>query len=281
MSKIKIITDSTADIPKQLREKLNIDIIPLYVTIGEKTYKDTLEIDFKKLYELVDYYNELPKSSAPSVYDFTETFKRYINEGYEIIFFSISSELSATYQNACIAAKEVSPEKISIVDSRNLSLGIGILAIEAAEMALEGFSRESIIERINLLIPKVRGSFVIETLRYLHMGGRCSSVQMLAGSLLKIQPQIVVENGFMHVGTKYRGNKEKVLTQYFSDFIENRSFYKGRLILGHSECINGLQLLKDKSEKISNVKEIIFFDAGAVISTHCGPGTVGVFYIED
>jgi len=276
---IKVITDSTADIPMQYREKYSIDVIPLYVTIGGKSYKDGVDIDFARLYELVEKEGELPKSSAPALVDFKDVFSKYIKEGFEIIFIGISSEFSATNQVARLAAQELATDKISVIDSRNLSMGIGLSVLEACELAEKGFSRKEIEANINQFVKRVRASFVIETLKYLHMGGRCTSVQMIAGSLLKIQPQIVVENGFMHVGAKYRGKKEKVIDEYLNDFVFGRNIHKNRIFIGHSSAFEEAKIIQAKIKERMDIDGDIY-PAGGVISTHCGPGTFGIFFAE-
>ena len=169
-----------------------------------------------------------------------------------------------------------------MVDSCNLSTGIGQLVLRAAEMARMGNKEAArIVEEINNLVPRVRSSFVIDTLKYLHMGGRCSSIQLIASTMLKIKPQIIVQDGGMIVGEKYRGKGKKVLDSYFNDCVGDGSHIEtDRIFVTHSAYEEGAHYLADKIKDVLNPGEICITNAGAVISSHCGPGTVGILYIE-
>lgn len=283
MRKIKIITDSTADLSKELLDRFDISFIPLYVTINQKSYKDIIDITPNELYKLVDEYGELPKSSAPSVQDFIEVFSKYIEEDYDIVYVSLSSKLSAAFQNATIASKEFGDERIFVIDSLNLSTGIGHLAIIAAELRDKGYTAKEIYNSVLQIVPKVRSSFIISTLKYLHMGGRCSSIQMLAGNILKINPQIIVKDGGMVVGNKYRGIGNKVLDLFYKDHVLSvkNSINRNRVFVTHSAYTDGAHYLKDCLIRDFDFKEVLITHASCVISTHCGPGTVGILYIEE
>lgn len=282
MRNIKIITDSTADLSKELLDKYDISVIPLYVNIGGQSYKDMVDITPLELYKLVDKYNELPKSSAPPIANFLEVFRKYVNEGYDIIHISISSNLSSSYQNALLASKEFEDGRVYVVDSKNLSTGIGQLVILAADLKEKGLDAKAIYEELIKTVPKVRSSFIISTLKYLYMGGRCSSLQMIAGSLLKIHPQIIVENGGMIVGSKYRGKEEKILRDFYNDHVgDGAKLRKKRVFVTHSVYDNGAKYLKELLEQNLDIDEVLVTHASCVISTHCGPGTVGILYIED
>jgi DegV family protein with EDD domain len=280
--KVKVFTDSTADLLREQLEKWDISVIPLYVTLGDKSYRDGIDITTDELYTMVDRLQTLPKTAAPSTEDFMEAFKPWIDNDYDVIFIGISSKLSATVQSALLAANEFEPGRVYVVDSLNLSTGIGQLALRAAEMAKAGEAGAAkIVEELNGLIPRIRTSFVIDTLKYLHMGGRCSSIQLIAGTMLKIKPQIVVRDGALVVGEKYRGKGKKVLESYFNDCIgDGRHIDAGRVFVTHSAYEEGAQYLADRIQEVVNPREICITSAGAVISSHCGPGTVGILYIE-
>lgn len=281
MKKVKVFTDSTADLSDELLSKFDIEVIPLYVTIGGKSYKDMVDIRPDELYTLVEKLGELPKSSAPSVSDYFETFSKYVKAGYDILYVALSSKLSASYQNACIAAKEFEEGRVFVVDSLNLSTGIGQLAIYAAELASHGMDAKEVYKNVIQKVPKIRSSFIISTLKYLHMGGRCSSLQMIAGSLLKINPQIIVKEGSLVVGNKYRGRGEKVWNEYYKDAIEDiNTVDKRRVFVTHSAYSEAAEYLKKKLEDELKAQEVIITHAGCVISTHCGPGTVGILYTQ-
>ncbi|SFQ42031.1 DegV family protein [Caldicoprobacter faecalis] len=279
--KVKVFTDSTADLSPQQLEALNISVLPLYVTMGDKSYRDGVDITTAQLYKMVDELRTLPKTAAAPVEDFVTAFKPWVDQGYDVIFVGISSKLSATIQNALIAADEFEPGRVHVVDSQNLSTGIGLLAVKAAELAMQGMGAQEIVERVNALVPKVRTSFVISTLKYLHMGGRCTSLQLIAGTVLKIKPQIIVKDGGMIVGEKYRGKDKKVLDSFYADHVgDGKNVDLERIFVTHSDYQEGAEYLAEKLKNELNPKEVCITSAGAVISSHCGPGTVGILYLE-
>lgn len=280
MSKVKIFADSTCDLSRDLIESNNISIVPLYVSFDENTYKDGVEISTKELYSKVNECNRLPKTSAPSPLDFINAFKPFIDEGKDILYIGLSTKLSSTLQNARIAAAEFSDAKIEIVDSFNLSTGIGLLVMKAVDLAKENLGVEEIAKRIRELVPRVETAFVPDTLDYLHKGGRCSSLQALMGSVLKIRPIIKVVDGGMIVGQKARGKREKILETMLENAIKDKdNMDKKRIFVTHTEGLKDAMFLKKELETNLDVEEIIITDAGCVISSHCGPNTVGILYI--
>lgn len=282
MKPVKIFTDSTADLPIRLREQYNISFIPLYVTIGDTTYKDQIDINTSNLYELVDRIGQLPKTASPSTQDFINSFKPWIDNGNDIIFLGISSKLSATVQSASLAAEEFGGTRVRVVDSNNLSMGIGLMAIRAAQWADEGLSSEEIYKRLMDMRAGARSSFIIDTLKYLHMGGRCSSIELIAGTVLKIRPQIIVKEGILQVSDKHRGKKEKAMDVFYENFVSsNQTIDTDRIVVAHSADLPSAEYLKNKILR-NNLKfdNINIVEAGTVISSHCGPGTVGILYLE-
>ncbi|MBM7581846.1 DegV family protein with EDD domain [Caldicoprobacter guelmensis] len=279
--RVKVFTDSTADLPSEQLEALDISVIPLYVTMGDKSYRDGVDITTQQLYKMVDELQSLPKTAAPPVEDFIAAFKPWVDQGYDVVYVGISSKLSATVQNAMVAASEFEPGRVYVVDSQNLSTGIGLLAVKAAELAMQGISAEEIVEKLTPLIPRVRTSFVINTLKYLHMGGRCTSLQLIASTMLKIKPQIVVKDGGMVVGEKFRGKDKKVLDAFYEVHVgDGRNVDLERIFVTHSDYQEGAEYLAEKLKSHLNPKEVCITSAGAVISSHCGPGTVGILYLE-
>ncbi|MBQ5917365.1 MAG: DegV family protein, partial [Lachnospiraceae bacterium] len=193
---IKIISDSTCDLTKDLLEEYDISILPLHVILGEKDLLDGVTITPDEIYEWADANKTTPKTSAPSIEDAIELIKPYVDNGDEIIYFSISKEMSTSINVINLAADELeATDRIHVIDSANLSTGVGLLVLEAATMAREGMNANDIVAKIEELKPLVRASFVVDTLTYLHRGGRCSSVAALAGGVLKLHPKIVVEDG--------------------------------------------------------------------------------------
>lgn len=280
MRPIKIITDSTADLPKDLLEKYDIQVVPLSVTLGENTYKDGEEICAQDIF---DYYKEnkvLPKTSAVSVMEYTEVFTPWVEQGYDVIHFTISSTMSACYQNACIAAVELG--HVWAIDSANLSSGIGLQVLMAAELAAKGESAEVIAREINEAKTRVDASFVLNQLEFLHKGGRCSGVAALGANLLKLKPCIEVVDGKMKVGKKHRGSYEKCAVEYVCDRLSgNDNIDTRRIFLTWTGVEDKLlkELVKE-IKKAHKFDEIIVNEAGSTITGHCGPGTLGVLYFR-
>lgn len=281
---IKIISDSTCDLSKELLEKYDIDILPLHVHLGDEEYQDGVTITPDEIYAWTDANRTTPKTSAASMAEAIDAFEPYIKNGDEIICFSISSSMSAIHNVMRLAAQDLDAEdKIHVIDSANLSTGIGLLVLEAATMVKEGKSAEEIVAGIEELKPFVSASFVVDTLTYLHRGGRCSGVAALAGGALKLHPKIVVENGKMDPNKKYRGKMNSVLKSYVKDMEEDlKTAKKDRIFITHSGCDQSiLDDIRTYLEELHIFDEILTTRAGAVISSHCGPGTLGVLFIKN
>ena len=279
---IKIISDSTCDLSQGVLERYDIDIIPLQIVKGDEELEDGPQIDIHALYEWADKNKTTPKTSAPSIETAMNVMRPYIDEGREIICFSISSEMSTSINVIRMAAEELDAEdKVTVIDSRNLSTGIGLLVVEAAVMAADGKSREEIKAGIDELIPKVRASFVVDTLVYLYRGGRCNAVSALIGGALALHPMIVVKDGKMDASRKYRGKIGKVIKNYAKDLEEDlKNAIPDRVFITHSECdAKTVEEVRDYIASLGIFKEIIETRAGGVISSHCGPGTLGVLFI--
>ena len=280
---IKIISDSTCDLSKDLIEKYDIAILPLHIHLGEEEYQDGMTITPDEIYTWADANNTTPKTSAASMMEAIELFEPYIKNGDEIISFSISSTMSANNNVMRLAAEDLEAEdRIHVIDSANLSTGIGLLVIEAAIMAKEGKTAEEIVAKIEDLKTRVSASFVVDTLTYLHRGGRCSSVAALAGGALKLHPKIVVENGKMGANKKYRGKMSSVILSYAKDLEEDlKKAKKDRIFITHSGCDTTiLSSVREYLESLNRFDEILETRAGSVISSHCGPGTLGVLFIK-
>jgi DegV family protein with EDD domain len=274
---VHIFTDSTADLGKNLADQSGIHTIPLYVYIRDHTYADGVDITIEDLYQSVNETGQLPKTSAPTVIDFQQAF----SIAGESIFISLSSSLSATYQNALLAKNTLEQGKVHIVDSLNLSTGIGLLALKAADLRDQGLAAGEIAQRIEGLKPKVRTSFVIETLDYLYKGGRCSAMQSIMGSLLHIRPVIAVRpDGSLGVKSKTRGTRQKAFRAMLDDFTENLpQINLERVFVTHSGCVEDAEYLKGELLKIAPIQQIYITRAGSVIASHCGPATIGILYL--
>lgn len=280
---VKIIADSTCDLSDELVEKYNISILPLHIILGEKEYRDGIDIKPEDIFRWSDDNNATPKTSAPSVSEVIDVLKPFTDDGNSVICFTISKEMSSTANVFTIAAEELgTSDKVWVIDSANLSTGIGLLVIEAAVMAERGETAETIAERMEYLKPLVRSSFVVDTLIFLHRGGRCSSISAMAGGVLKIHPKIVVENGKMDSTKKYRGRIDKVIPAYVKDMEEELKKAKpDRVFITHSGCDDYIvNSVKEYLKELGVFKEILITRAGGVISSHCGPGTLGVLFID-
>ena len=277
---IKITADSTCDLTDELCEKYDISICPLYIIMDGKDHKDGLEISPEDIYKYVDRTGEIPKTAAVSVADYIDIFAEYVQQGRTVVHINISSHFSTCNQNANIAAKEVG--NVYVVDSLNLSTGTGLLAIAGAELASEGIPAADIKARLDELAPKVESSFVIETLKYLHMGGRCSSVAALGANLLKLRPCIEVQDGKMNLGKKYRGNYTKCLEQYITDRLRGRDdLANKRIFITHSGCDEEVvDIARNAVRKHAEFDEIHETIAGCTITSHCGPNTLGILFIN-
>ena len=281
MSKVKILVDSTSDIPENIRKRYSIDFVPLFIIFGEDSFRDGIDITVPEIFEMVDKRNMLPKTSAVNQVELFQTFQRLTADGSEVVFIGISSEISTTVQNALLVASEIPDNKVHVFDSRNLSIGIAIQAIKAAELAEQGKSAQEIKNFLNEISPKVRTSFIVKDLNYLKMGGRCSSLQAFAGSRLNIKPKIHLENGFVLAGENFRGSREKIVQKLIeSSASDLPNIDMDTVLLAHAFASDrDVQIAKDcLLSLMPNIKNLIVTTTGGVISSHCGPETVGLVY---
>lgn len=283
MSRIIITTDSTADIPAEIAQKYNIRISPLHVLYDDEDYADGVDITPEYIIERYEDRNQLPSTSAATPEEYRLFFKQILREGYdEIVHIAFCSDMSSTYQNAVIAAGEFD-EKIYVVDSRCLSVGMMLLAIRACEFRDMGFSGERIADIVKDLTERNIGGFLLSQLEFLHKGGRCSSVSLLGANLLNIKPSIVIKDGAMSVAKKYRGKDEMCRLKFMKDRIAE---YEDRIdtsrIVLHTTCDltdKERKMYKKELKKLIKCDEIIVSTAGCVITSHCGPGTFSLFFM--
>ena len=279
---VKIISDSTCDLSKEIVDRYNIDIVPLHVLMGDNEYEDGVNITPDEIFAWSDANKTTPKTSAPSMESVIETFKPCIEKGYDIVAFAISEDMSTSANVMRLAAQELNAEdKIKVIDSANLSTGIGHQVVEAAIMAQHGKNADEIVSYIEQIKPKVRASFVVDTLTYLYRGGRCNAVAAMAGGILKLHPRIVVENGAMNASKKYRGKINSVIMDYVKDMEKDlKNARPERVFITHSGCKQEtVEKVRAYLEELGVFDEILETRAGGVISSHCGPGTLGVLYI--
>lgn len=282
MSNVKIVSDSTCDLSNELVEAYDISIIPLMISMGETTKKDGTEVTPVDIYRWSDETGLTPKTAAPTIGDAISFLEPFVKKGVDIIFFGISEAMSATCNVMRLAAQNLGYSRLFVVDSMNLSTGIGLQVLRAAELAKNGVGTEDILKDNSIIISKIRASFVVDTLIYLQRGGRCSGVTALLANTLKLKPEIVVNDGKMGVGKKYRGNIKSVLSKYVQDRKEELiAANPDRIFITHSGCDDDvIDDIKKTLEDLNIFRDILITRAGGVISSHCGPNTLGILYIS-
>lgn len=282
MIMVKIISDSTCDLSPELVERYGISILPLHILLGDEEYEDGKSITPEEIFRWSDEHETTPKTSAPSIETTVALLRPYVEAGQECICFCISESMSTCGNIIRMAVAELEAEHlVTVIDSENLSTGIGLLVIEAAIMAQQGLTASEITGRIHALRPHVRASFVVDTLVYLYRGGRCGGLAAMVGSVLKLHPKIVVEDGAMHSTKKYRGNIRSAVLSYTKDMEEDlRRAQPDRVFITHSGCApEVVEPVRKYLESLGVFSEILETRAGGVVSSHCGPGTLGVLYI--
>ena len=274
---VSIFCDSTCDLSAELVQRFSIKIIPLSVFIGGNNYLDGIEINSSRLFQLVEDKKELPKTGAPSV----ESYRKAFDGVDELVYIGISSKLSASYQSSLIALEKSDPQKKIAIDSLNLSSGIGLLALKASDMSREGKTAYEISEIIRQDLSKVHTSFVIDKLDYLHKGGRCSAVEHLAASLLKIRPVIEVKpDGTLGVREKLGGSRKKALLSMLEELSSHGGTLDSqRVFVTHCACPEDAEFLAEELRRLAIFEEILITEAGSVIASHCGPKTIGILYM--
>ena len=274
---IKILTDSCADLSAEIIQAHEIQVLPLLVYINGQTIPDG-SLPIQDLFNLVEKSGQLPKTSAVPLVNFIQAFAG----GEDTLFIGISSKLSATISNALLAAEQTGAHNLSIVDSLNLSTGIGLLVMKAVDLRDQGRSLAEIVQAVGQAIPKVHTSFLIDTMDYLYKGGRCTALQAIFGSMLKIRPVIFVRNdGTLGVKDKIRGTRQKALQSMLADFESNREKIDlKRVFITHTGCDEDAAYLAGELKQLAPVEDLIITHAGATIASHCGPGTIGILYLE-
>ena len=276
---IRISADSTCDLSPQLLEQYGIETLPLYVIYDGVEYKDGVDLTPDQLYEKVRQGGKLGSTAAINVDDYLGFFSRLRESCDTVIHFTISSEMSSCCQNARIAAQEVGG--VYVIDSRNLSTGIGLQMLRACELAQNGMAAEVIVSAVTAMADKVDATFVPDHLEYLKMGGRCSAVAALSASLLRIHPCIQVRDGKMGVGKKYTGSHEAVLMKYIKDRLSKlEEVDLSRVFITHSGMTDPtlVDKVKDAVLAIAPFEDVQVTRAGCTISNHCGPNTLGLLF---
>ena len=280
--KIIITSDSSCDLSKELIKQHDIRIVPLHVNFEDVEFDDGVNIDLTKMFAKVETSGKLPKTSAVSPEEFVKFFSKIREEEPDahIIYTGIGSALSSTFQSAHIAKDILEDDKIHLIDSKNLSTGIGLVLLKASIYRSLGWGIEKIIRKLNLLIPKVKVQFVIKTLDYLRKGGRCKTITFIIGSLLKIRPMIAVREGKLVVGRKVIGPMKKACLDMMKLFERDIEKIDPEFVfITHCSGEESVPILKEEVEKHHLVENLYVTEAGCTIGSHCGPGCIGILYI--
>ncbi len=277
--KIAITAESTIDLPNELLEKYDIATVPFTVILGENEYKDG-EIKPQDIFDYVAKNNILPKTSAINQEQYTEFFSEILKKYDAIVHFCLSSQISSACSNAIEASKQF--ENVFVVDSKSLSTGIALLAINARKLAEQNLDAKTIAEKMQTRAEKVQASFVIKKLEYLYKGGRCSALQLFGANLFQFRPQIVLKEGKMSVHKKYRGNMDKVIALYCKETLQE--FNTPDLSVAFVTYTTASDAMIEAAKKAlqeRGFKEIYQTKAGATITSHCGENTLGILYLND
>ena len=274
--KIKFISDSTCDLPKELLEKYDIDIVPLIVVKDDESFSDGVTITTDEIFAHVAAGGSLCSTAAVSMLTYQEKFAEYADKYDAVIHINISSDISSSYQNATLAAGEF--DNVVTIDSRNLSTGQGLVVLKACELAESATSVDEIKEKLIDFTAKVESSFLIDRLDYMVKGGRCSMVAAMGANLLGLKPCIEVKDGKMGVVKKYRGNYAKSLASYIKERLAGREDLDTKYLFAtytpiSSECT---EAVKSALAEYADFENIYWAPAGCTVSCHCGPGTFGL-----
>lgn len=280
---IVITADSTCDLPESIIKEQNITIFPLSILLGETSYLDGLEIHTEDIYAHVKKTGQLPKTAAVTPAQYYDVFKKYTDEGKAIVHIGLSSAISSSYQNSLVAASEF--DNVYCIDSKSLCTGMGLLVLKACDLRAKDFDAKQIANRIKGLVEKVHTTFVLDSLEYLHKGGRCSGVERFGANVLGLKISIAVspESGKLDVSKKYRGKIEAVYKQYLNDCMNAaKDADKTRLVIANSGGVSSDIIEYAKGVALDNgFKEVITADAGCTISSHCGPKTFAIFFMDN
>jgi DegV family protein with EDD domain len=279
---VNIITDSTSDLGQEVAARFGVKVIPLYVFAGGKDYIDGVNITLPELFQSVQDTGQLPKTSAPTVTDFIKAFR----EPGDTIYIGISSKVSVTFHNAWMAREQLMQEngkdrEIYVIDSLNLSTGLGQLVLKAADLRDQGLPAAEIARQVGEAVSKVRTSFIVENLDYLYKGGRCSALQNIVSSMLHIRPIIAVRSdGTLGVKAKTRGTRMRALQVMIDDFCENLpNIDLTRVFISHTGCLEDAEYMRSKLLEAAPIQEVLITKNGSVIASHCGPDTTGILYL--
>ena len=276
---IRITADSTCDLSPDLIRKYHVGIVPLSVIIDGQVFHDGVDVTPRDIFRAAEAGKSV-RTAAVNTYEYREFFTEQLKNCDEIVHICISSEFSTCYNDAVEAARHF--DHVYVVDSRNLSTGSGLLVLEGAEMAAKGMEGKKIAEVLKNRTGLVDASFVVHTVDYLRRGGRCSGLEALGAKMLHIRPSILVRDGKMHPGEKYRGSYEHYLKHYIADMLADDSTIDfNRVFVTHSPSEEGLvQFAIDTVKSCGLFREVLETMAGCTVCTHCGPNTLGIMFVR-
>lgn len=278
---IKISCESTINVPEAYREKYDITVLPMHIVYNEESFDDNVNINPETVIRRFEETGDIPSSSACSIGEYDELFKKLCADGNEVIHFSMSSDMSSTYRNACIAAENF--DNVYVIDTKNFASGAGLAVIKCAELREKGFSAKEIVRVAKELVGKIRSGFILESLSFLAKGGRCPAVVAFGANILGIKPTIFVENGKMSVGKKFRGKFDSCIIKYVDDLLENCNKPDlSRVCVEYSYGITEQQIetVKREIKKYYKFDEILVAETNTTIVTHCGKNTIAVMFLD-
>lgn len=282
MAKVRIVSDSTCDLSPELLEEYDIKVIPLCIIMDDRSYFDGIEITPEEIFQWADQKKTTPKTAAASIEKALEFLKPFQEANEDVVFIGISEDMSTTCNVIRLAANELEYDRVFVINSMNLSTGIGLQVLRAADLAAQGKTAEEIVEAISEARASVRASFVVDKLTYLARGGRCTQATALLANTLQLKPRIEVKMGKMGVGQKYRGKFERVIVKYVKEMEESLLHAdKTRVFVTHTDMDQQVvEEIKDYLASLNYFDAIYETVAGGVISSHCGRGTLGVLYYD-
>ena len=276
--KIKILSDSTCDLSNELIEKYDIAIVPLTIVKDGQSFVDRVDIEPADIFAHVAAGGELCSTTAINMGEYIDWFSKYADDYDGVVHINIGSGFSSCYQNACLAADDF--ENVRVIDSQNLSTGQGLVVLKACELAQTCTNLDDLKEQLDAYASKIEASFVLDQLKYMAKGGRCSTATALGANLLNLKPCIEVKDGKMNVVKKYRGNYAKCLAGYVKDRLANREDLDlGTLFVTHTPVSDDCtEAVKNAIAEYSQFENVFWTEAGCTVSCHCGPGTLGVLF---
>ena len=284
MNPVKLIADSSCDIGPELAKRYDVDFVHIHVRLNGNEYLDGVNITHKEIYANYEEKHTLPSTCAMNIDEYAAVFRPYIEKGYDIVHVSLGSGLSSTCGNARLAAEMFGPDRVFVIDSKSLSTGSGHIVCECGERIKKGLGAKQIYEEVTPITDKVSASFILDDLKYLHAGGRCSGLAQFGASLMNIKPCIMVRNdlfGSMTVGKKYMGSYKRSALKYVENMIKDRTdIVLDRCFITHSGSDpEVLEAMKVLAAELQPFREVFITQASATICAHCGPNTTGILFI--